>query len=76
MPPVPTSAERAKATRTTAARSRSRNGSSELTDAQLDKLVSALQAAANGDFTVRLRAEGPLAEWRRRSTRSSSAISG
>jgi HAMP domain-containing protein len=59
---VPTSAERAKATRKTAARSRSRNGSSELTDAQLDKLVSALQAAANGDFTVRLRADGPLAD--------------
>jgi HAMP domain-containing protein/CheY-like chemotaxis protein len=62
VPPVPTSGERAKTTRTTAARPRSRNGSSSLTDAQLERLVAALRAAANGDFTVRLRAEGPLAE--------------
>ncbi len=62
VPPVPTSGERAKQTRETSAPTRSRNGSSSLTNAQLDKLVSALKAAVNGDFTVRLRAEGPLAE--------------
>ena len=53
MPPVPTAAERAKA-------ARSRNGSSPLTNAQLDRLVTALEAARDGDFSVRLRAEGPL----------------
>ncbi len=62
MPPVPTAAERAKPAQKTAARARPQNGSSPLTDAHLDRLVTALEAAASGDFTVRLRAEGPLAE--------------
>ena len=53
MPPVPTAAERAKA-------ARSWSGSSPLTNAQLDRLVTALEAARDGDFSVRLRAEGPL----------------
>ncbi|HUQ21658.1 MAG TPA: HAMP domain-containing protein [Gaiellaceae bacterium] len=59
---MPISGERAKTTRTTPARSRSRNGTSSLTQDQLDRLVTSLQAAANGDFTVRLRTEGPLAD--------------
>ena len=62
MPPVPTSAERAKPARKAAARSRSENGSSPLTDAQLARLVAALEAARDGDFSVRMRAEGPLKE--------------
>ena len=53
MPPAP---------RTTAARTGSQNGASALTEAQLTRLVKALEAARDGDFTVRLREEGPLAE--------------
>jgi HAMP domain-containing protein/signal transduction histidine kinase/CheY-like chemotaxis protein len=41
---------------------RSGNGASGLTQAQLTKLVDALEAAAAGDFSVRLRADGPLAD--------------
>ncbi|HUH15326.1 MAG TPA: HAMP domain-containing protein, partial [Gaiellaceae bacterium] len=52
MPPNP---------RTTAARS-PQNGAPALTEAQLARLVKALEAARDGDFTVRLREEGPLAE--------------
>ena len=33
-----------------------------LTQAQLDRLVRAIQSARDGDFTVRLRPEGPLSE--------------
>ena len=62
MPPMPTRGERAKPTRKTVARSRSENGTSGLTEAQLGRLVDALEAAAEGDFSVRLRAEGPLAD--------------
>ena len=51
------------------------NGAAPLTDAQLTQLVSALQAARDGDFSVRLRAEGALARSPRRSTRSSSGTS-
>ena len=61
MPRVPTAGERAKRTRKTES-SPPTNGAGRLTDAQLDKLVKALEAARDGDFTVRLRAEGPLAE--------------
>ncbi|MBA3476578.1 MAG: HAMP domain-containing protein, partial [Actinobacteria bacterium] len=42
-------------------RTHSENGL-PLSDAQLDRVVAALEAAARGDFTVRLRAEGPLAD--------------
>jgi HAMP domain-containing protein/CheY-like chemotaxis protein/signal transduction histidine kinase len=45
-----------------AVRRQSRNGSGPLTDAQLDRLVTALRAASDGDFTVRLRADGALTE--------------
>jgi HAMP domain-containing protein/signal transduction histidine kinase/DNA-binding response OmpR family regulator len=59
---VPRPAERAKRPRKTAARTQPRDGAERLTDAQLNKLVKALEAARDGDFSVRLRAEGPLAE--------------
>ncbi len=70
MPPVPTAAERAKPARKparktgrkTAASTRAENGSSPLTNAQLDRLVAALEAVRDGDFSVRLRADGPLAD--------------
>ena len=38
------------------------DGAARLTDAQLHKLVTALEAARDGDFSVRLRADGPLAD--------------
>jgi HAMP domain-containing protein/signal transduction histidine kinase/DNA-binding response OmpR family regulator len=41
---------------------RSGNGASGLTQAQLSKLVDALESAAAGDFSVRLRSDGPLAD--------------
>jgi HAMP domain-containing protein/signal transduction histidine kinase/DNA-binding response OmpR family regulator len=41
---------------------RSTNGAGGLSDAQLQKLVAALEAAADGDFSVRLRADGALKE--------------
>ena len=41
---------------------RRRNGAATLTEAQLAKLTSALEAARDGDFSVRLRADGALAE--------------
>jgi len=47
--------------RTTAARS-PQNGASALTEAQLARLVKALEAARDGDFSVRLREDGPLAD--------------
>ena len=62
MPPVPTSGRAREAHPEDRARTRSENGPSPLTEAQLDRLVSALEAARDGDFTVRLRAEGALAE--------------
>ncbi len=62
MPPVPTSRERAKANRKATARTRSGNGSSPLTEAQLERLLTALEAARDGDFSVRLRAEGAMTE--------------
>ncbi len=64
MPPVPTSA-RAKPRKSAArtqARTPAENGSSPLTNAQLERLVFALEAARDGDFSVRLRAGGPLKE--------------
>ena len=62
MPPVPTAGVRTRRTRKTTTSAQSTNGAGRLTDAQLDKLVKALEAARDGDFTVRLRAEGPLAD--------------
>ena len=62
VPPVPTSRERAKANRKATARTRSGNGSSPLTEAQLERLLTALEAARDGDFSVRLRAEGAMTE--------------
>ena len=62
MPSVPTSGERVRRTRKTAARTQPTNGAARLTDAQLDRLVKALEAARDGDFSVRLRVEGPLAD--------------
>jgi HAMP domain-containing protein/CheY-like chemotaxis protein/GAF domain-containing protein len=59
---VPTAGERAKRTRKTTTSTRSTNGAARLTDAQVDRLVKALEAARDGDFSVRLRAEGPLAD--------------
>ena len=61
MPPVPTRGARAKPTRKTTARPRSENGADGLNQTQLSRLVNALVAAADGDFSVRLRASGPLA---------------
>ena len=75
MPPVPTRGARAKPTRKTTAPPRSENGADGLTQTQLTRLVNALEAAADGDFSVRLRAAGPLPMSRRRSTRSSSGTS-
>ena len=62
MPPVPTRGVRAKPTRKTTAPARSENGADGLTQTQLTRLVTALEAAADGDFSVRLRAAGPLTE--------------
>jgi len=62
VPPVPIAGERAKTARKAAARARSENGSPPLTEAQLERLVSALEAARDGDFSMRLRADGPLAD--------------
>ena len=61
MPSVPTRGARAKP-RTATARSGADNGAATLTEAQLAKLTSALEAARDGDFSVRLRADGALAE--------------
>src|SRR5688572_17709291 len=55
--PVPPVSTRREPTRS---RSRTGNGASGLTEAQLTRLVEALEAAAAGDFSVRLRADGPL----------------
>ncbi len=57
----PTTGARATRSRATA-RGRSENGTTPLTPAQMTRLVNALQAACDGDFSVRLRAEGALAE--------------
>ncbi len=62
MPPVPTRGERAQPARSSTARSAPQNGADGLTQSQLNRLVDALDAAANGDFSVRLRADGPLAD--------------
>ena len=56
MPPASTRSAKSRAA------GRSGNGASGLTQAQLTKLVDALEAAATGDFSVRLRADGPLAD--------------
>ena len=61
MPSVPTRGARAKP-RTATARSGAENGAATLTEAQLAKLTAALEAARDGDFSVRLRADGALAE--------------
>ena len=62
MPPVPTRGARTKPTRKTTARHRSENGADGLNHNQLTRLVNVLEAAADGDFSVRLRANGPLAD--------------
>ncbi len=63
MPPLPTPSERARPTRKPRARRTAENGtSSALSEAQLARLVAVLEAARDGDFTVRLRADGALAE--------------
>ena len=75
MPPVPTRGARAKPTRKTTARPGSENGADGLNQTQLNRLVTALEAAADGDFSVRC---GPTARSRTsppRSTRSSSGTS-
>jgi len=59
---VPTSGERAARPRGTTARSDRRSGDDGLNQGQLDRLVQALAAAADGDFSVRLRADGPMAD--------------
>ncbi|MGZ8688140.1 MAG: HAMP domain-containing protein, partial [Gaiellaceae bacterium] len=60
---MPTSGGRTKRpTRKNAAGGRARKGAAPLTEAQLDRLVAALEAARDGDFSVRLRAEGALAD--------------
>ena len=63
--PLPVSGETHQSPRTSRDRLSFRaptNGAAVLTQAQLDRLVRAIQAARDGDFTVRLRPEGPLAE--------------
>jgi HAMP domain-containing protein/CheY-like chemotaxis protein/putative methionine-R-sulfoxide reductase with GAF domain len=68
VPPLPTRGARAESdrktrpTRKTTARPGSENGAGTLTEAQLARLTSALEAARDGDFSVRLRAEGALAD--------------
>ena len=62
MPPVPTRGARSKPARKTTARSGAENGDGTLTEAQVARLTAALEAARDGDFSVRLRAAGPLAE--------------
>ena len=78
VPPVPTAGERAEAHPEDRRAARVHGTEpAALTDTQLDKLVAALEAAATATFAVRLRRRG--ARWLtspRRSTRSSSAISG
>src|SRR5215207_4176724 len=59
---VPTSGERAARPRGTTARSDRRSGDDGLNQGQLDRLVQALAAAADGDFSGRLRADGPMAD--------------
>src|SRR5215211_3261263 len=57
---VTAAGERRKPTGKTAAAAPS-NGNAPLTQAQVDRLVTALEAARDGDFSVRLRADGALA---------------
>ncbi|MDF2749794.1 MAG: hypothetical protein K0T00_970, partial [Gaiellaceae bacterium] len=61
MPPLPTSGQRRERSRKPSTRS-SDNGAEPLTNDQVAKLVAALEAAAAGDFTVRLRGDGALGE--------------
>jgi HAMP domain-containing protein len=61
VPPTPTSGERARPARRTTARSATQNADG-LTQAQLDRLLDALGAAADGDFSVRLRGDGAMAD--------------
>jgi HAMP domain-containing protein/signal transduction histidine kinase/CheY-like chemotaxis protein len=62
MPPLPTTGERQTRGRSTSGRGRSNNGATPLSQPELTQLVTALQAARDGDFSVRLRAEGALAD--------------
>ena len=62
MPSVPTRGERAARARGTTARSGRQSGADGLNQSQLDRLVEALDAAADGDFSVRLRADGAMAD--------------
>src|ERR687897_796956 len=61
VPPAPTRGE-ARPIRKTAARAGAGDGAGVLTEAQLAKLTAALEAARDGDFSVRLRADGALAD--------------
>ena len=72
---MPTPGARAKPTRKPTARPGSENGADGLNQTQLNRLVTALEAAADGDFSVRLRADGPLADVAAGSTRWSSGTS-
>jgi len=58
---VPSSGQRQQRSRKPAAAD-SANGGPPLTDSELTKLVAALRAASDGDFSARLRGEGALAE--------------
>ena len=62
MPSVPTRGARAKPRTDDCPLRRRRTAPPRLTEAQLAKLTSALEAARDGDFSVRLRADGALAE--------------
>ena len=62
MPRVPTPGQRSRATGRAAARADSGNGAAQLNEAQVARLVRALQAVRDGDMSVRLRADGPLLE--------------
>ncbi|HWN22191.1 MAG TPA: HAMP domain-containing protein, partial [Gaiellaceae bacterium] len=61
MSPAPSTGSRQQRSRTSAV-AESGNGGPSLTGAELAKLVAALQAASDGDFSVRLRGDGGLAE--------------
>ena len=62
MPPLPTTGERATRSRSTSERRHAGDGATQLGETQVARLVSALEAARDGDFSVRLRADGAMAE--------------
>src|SRR5918994_5434351 len=61
VPPAPTRGE-ARPTRKTAARAGAGDGAGVLPKVRLGKRTAALEAARDGDFSVRLRADGALAD--------------